>query len=294
MIALFAGALAGLGVYLLYLCLAPTARPLSDTAAVLRNGTDDVDGVSFDVRLRIHTLSVAHTLGVDRIFPASIGADLKIVGRSSDQHLTESLAGGLIGLFFVPVIAWVLWLSGSQLFVLPVFVGVVFGVVGFFFPTLRLRPRADELRRSLLHALSAFVDGAFLATAAGEGVDEALREAARAGDGWAFQVLQTQIDASGRRNEELWRGLERLGRDIEVRELQDLATTLRLSGAHGAPVSKALGAKARSLRERQAAEVEGRALEAAERLAYPIAFLTIGCLLYLGYPAIANVMGTFK
>jgi tight adherence protein C len=294
MIALLAGALAGLGGYLVYLCWAPTARPLADTAAVLRQGNADVDDLSLGARLRVQALSLAHLLGIDRVFPASIGADLKIVDRTSDQHLTESLAGGLVGLVAGPIVAWLLSSTGSASVTLPAFVSIAFGAVGFFFPTLRLRPRADALRRSLLHALSAFVDGAFLATAAGEGVDDALREAARAGDGWAFELLQRQIDASDRRKEELWRGLDRLGRDIEVPEIQDLAISLRLTGAHGAPVSLALGAKARSLRERQATEVEGRALEAAERMAYPIALLTLGCLLYLGYPAIANVMGTFK
>ena len=82
-----------------------------------------------------------------------------------------------------------------------------------------------------------------------------------------------------------WDGLGRLGSELGVDELEELAASLLLAGTEGARIKASLSAKSASLRRRQTAEAQGRANAITERLFVPAIVLMVGFVVFLIYPA---------
>ncbi|MCZ7537378.1 MAG: hypothetical protein M5T61_16690 [Acidimicrobiia bacterium] len=72
-------------------------------------------------------------------------------------------------------------------------------------------------------------------------------------------------------------------------ELAELAASVSLAGSHGARIRASLAAKADTLRGHQIAETEAAAEAATERMTVPVAVLLFGFLVFIAYPAIAQI-----
>ena len=222
---------------------------------------------------------------------ASVQADLAIVGHPVERFFADKALFALVGALLVPSVVALLGLGGVVVpLVLPVWTSLVLGVVGFFLPDLLIRGEAAARRRSFRHALGAFLDLVSIALAGGAGVEAALHDAATLGQGWSFTRLREALADARLSGATPWQALGRLGTELGVSELSELASNLTLAGTEGARVRESLAAKAVSLRRHEAAEAETRAQEASERMSLPVAVLLFGFLVFLGYPALARVL----
>jgi hypothetical protein len=86
-----------------------------------------------------------------------------------------------------------------------------------------------------------------------------------------------------------WAALGRLGQELRIDELVELSSSLLLAGSEGAKIRDSLAAKADSLRRHEGSMAEARAQQASERMSLPIGLLFLGFLIFLGYPAVAQV-----
>jgi Flp pilus assembly protein TadB len=217
-------------------------------------------------------------------------ADLRVTGQTATSHLAQRLAFGLLGLLWAPLVVLIMSTGGVHVGpALPLWVCVVLGPLGFAYPGLALRSAAAERRRGFRHALSAFLDVVAVSLASGRGVDTALRDGVRAGHGWPFAELERALSEARLLGESPWAALARLSRAIGVPELAELAASAALAGNEGARVRSSLAAKARAIRVRGLAEVEGAAQSATERMTLPVVLLMVGFIVFLGYPAIDRV-----
>jgi Flp pilus assembly protein TadB len=173
---------------------------------------------------------------------------------------------------------------------LPLWVSAVLAPVGFAYPGLALRAAAADRRRGFRHALSAFLDVVSVSLASGRGVDTALRDGVRAGKGWPYAELDGALMEARLLGESPWTAMARLSRAIGVPELAELAASAALAGNEGARVRSSLAAKAKAIRVRGLAEVEGAAQSATERMTLPVVLLMVGFVVFLGYPAIDKVI----
>ena len=218
-------------------------------------------------------------------------ADLRVTGQTATSHLAQRLAFGLLGLLWAPLVVLIMSIGGVHVgAALPLWVCVVLGPLGFAYPGLALRSAAAERRRGFRHALSAFLDVVAVSLASGRGVDTALRDGVRAGNGWPFAELERALSEARLLGESPWTALARLSRAIGVPELAELAASAALAGNEGARVRSSLAAKARAIRVRGLAEVEGAAQSATERMTLPVVLLMVGFIVFLGYPAIDRVI----
>jgi Flp pilus assembly protein TadB len=232
-----------------------------------------------------------HT-GLARRLAISFATDLRITGISIEQHVAERVAIGLTGFLWAPITWALMMLAGANLqWALPLWVSALLAPLGFAYPSLSLRSKAADRRRSFRHAFSAFLDIVSISLAGGRGVDGALHDAANAGQGWPFRELQRSLLDAQFRGETPWASLNRLGREIGVPEVSELAASAALAGSEGARVRASLAAKARSLRTRGQLEVESAAQSASELMSLPVVLLLFGFVVFLGYPAIAHVLG---
>lgn len=241
---------------------------------------------------RLLTEVLGSRLGADRVAAGRVGVDLRLVGRSPASVVTRSVGAGLCGLLAGPVIGGVLAALGAGVALtgLPLLVSLGLGGVWAAIPWVALKTEAKSRRRDIVHGLSAFMDLVALSVAAGRGVEMALDRAAASGQGPAFDAIRGSIGRSRNMGESVWTGLGRLGAEMGVSDLEELAASVGLAGEEGAKVRSSLLAKARSLRFRLLSEVQEEASSAGERLAFPVSMLLFGFLLFLGYPAVAQLL----
>jgi tight adherence protein C len=223
---------------------------------------------------------------------ASTRRDLATVDKPVEVHLAEQATGTVFGLLLPPVVAALLAFAdvGTGL-EMPAAASLLLGVAGFLAPELSVRSEAAKHRAAFRDALSSFLDLVVISLASGSGVDQALNDAAQVGSGPACTELRYALTEARLARVAPWDILAVLGRRVAVAELQQLAATVGLAGTEGAKVRASLRSRAIALRARQLADAEGEANAATERMALPIVALFAGFLIFLGYPAVAAVLG---
>ena len=292
---LICGAGVGLGV-LLVLRGARQPRPaLALSLERLRPGYEDPAAASvLGGRLEAHGARLGErlALAVDKtgLRLASTRADLAVTGKPLERFYLDKVLFAVFGFVFIPAAVAFASMAGVSLpVIVPVWVSLVFGVVGFFLPDLLIRGEAAEARRGFRHALSAFLELVRINLAGGAGIEGALHDSVSVGSGWAFDRLREALAVARLSGETPWAALGRLGVELRIDELIELSSSLVLAGSEGAKIKESLAAKADSMRRHEAAVAEAKAQEASERMSVPIAVLLFGFLIFLGYPAVAHI-----
>lgn len=218
--------------------------------------------------------------------------DLATLDKPAEVHLAEQATAAVVGLLLPPVAATLLSLAGVHTgLLLPVGASLLLGIAGFLAPQLSLRSEAAKYRAAFRDSLSSFLDLVVISLAAGSGVDQALDDAATVGSGPAYAELRYGLAEARLARIPPWDVLAILGRRIALPELIQLAGSIGQAGAEGAKVRASLRARAVSLRQRQLSDAEGEANAATERMSLPVVALFAGFLIFLGYPAVAAVLG---
>jgi len=295
--ALLAGLVCGTGLWLVYAGLRPLPEPLAavlaryDNPALFPTATGDEAVLSWHNRLG--RVGLDHVPVLARA-TQRVRADLRVIGRRPEDFVGEMAVYLLFGLALGPWFGLVTWLVGAP-FPL-VAAGVLsLGVAGFgaAAPWLSLRDRASARRAGFLHALVAYCHVCAMSLAAGRGVDQAMTTAAAAGDGWAFTEIRAALNAGQVRSETPWDALGRLGTDLAIDDLSQLASAIALGGTDGASVRHTVLTKATTIRERLAAAAEQKTQRATTQMGLPAVALAAGFLLFLGYPAVAVLLDGF-
>lgn len=291
--ALLYGLGVGTGLWALSVWLVPPRPPLGEVLArattspppapILTTG-----GSGWAVRLGRPFVGALLALGLPG---QRIRRDLVVTGRTISTHLAEKAVLGITG-FLAPALLHLLLLLGgiSPGVQLPVLLGVIAGTLGFVLPDLRICAEANKLRVSFRHALSAHLDLVWITLAGGSGVDSALNDTVTVGRGWAFTQIRRALAAARLTRTTPWTTLRQLGDELEITELSDLASTVSLAGTEGAKIRQSLAAKANALRTRQLTEAEAESQAATERMSLPVMVLFVGFLLFIGYPALSQVL----
>jgi len=220
-----------------------------------------------------------------------VAADLRVTGTPVAEHLARKALLALAGFVTPTIVQLLLAVVGVPFGVeLPLIGGVVLAALGFAWPDLRARGRAAEMRADFRHALSAYLDLVWITLAGGAGVDSALTGSVTIGQGWAFDRLAGALSTAHLTRVTAWTALRRLGEEIGVDELAELAGSVSLAGTEGARVRASLAARAGSLRAHQITDAEARAQSATERMSLPVMLLFLGFLTFITYPAIGQIL----
>jgi Flp pilus assembly protein TadB len=296
---LILGALVGFGALAAWRLLFPAPPPLQ--AAIDRlNRRNELVGITNrdqgdtnvnDLLGRTVGASLARTMRSLGLRLDSLEADLRLVGRSVEEHMAQKVLLALFGLA-LPVMLGLVWtVAGVGLsFAIPA--GGALGLALFFFfvPDLTLRSEASERRKEFKRALGSFLDLVVISLAGGAGVESALRDAAGVGRGWAYAQLHNALDVTALTGETPWAALARLGEEVGVEELVELSASVSLAGTEGARVRDSLAVKASSLRDHALAEAETEAQATTEKMAVPVVLLFFGFLVLVGYPALSMIV----
>jgi tight adherence protein C len=295
---LLLGALVGLGAVASWRLLFPSPPPLQAAIDRLQRRNqlvrithaDQTDGIS-EFLGRTVGASLGRIMRNLGLRVDSLEPDLRLVGRSLDQHLAQKVVLAFFG-FALPAVVAAVWTVGgfSVPLTFPTGVGLVLGGFFFFAPDISLRSETEERRKAFKQALGSFLDLVVISLAGGTGVESALRDAAGVGRGWAFAQLRNALEVTALTGETPWAALARLGDEVGVTELVELSATVSLAGTEGARVRDSLAVKAASLRDHALAEAEAEAQSTTEKMALPVVLLFLGFLMLIGYPAVDAVV----
>lgn len=151
---------------------------------------------------------------------------------------------------------------------------------------------AAQRRREFRRALSAYLDLVAMSVIGGTGLPEALPGAAAIGKGWPFRMLSETLDTGRDVAGPLSAAadLGRLGETAGISELRDLSIALNLSGEEGARIAQTLIERAKTLRQRDIADVQGRADERGASMDLPRVGIAFGFLVFVIYPLVVTVL----
>lgn len=302
MLILLAGALVGLGALTLVLqfdkgsgtAAAELARLDAARLRTRRQGSLTADRRHRDESVRLRKLGSSLSTFMEgrgwRV-PAGIRADLAVMGRSVESHLGMSVLAAVAGLFAPTVMLAPLVLGFGVSPVVPLWLAGIGALAGFALTTAQLSTQAVERRRDFRHVVSAFLDLVSMNLAGGRGVPEALSSASQLSDGWAMVRLRDTIESARLQGITPWAALGDLGEEMAVEELRDLAAALALVAEDGAQVRDSLSARAASMRQRELADAESRAAQKSQSMLIAQLLLCVGFLIFLIYPAVANIAG---
>lgn len=289
MLAAIAGALVALGLVLVVHGLIPPHPTLANRIAAF----DDDALVGFGTSakrsgLAAVAVSVLETVKGDKL--DGFRSDVAVAGIDYQDAALEKLRTAGAGSVLLGALAWVLgWVSNP---IGLLFVAVLGAVAGYSFFDLDLKKKADERRVEFARALTAFVTLLGSSIAGGGGITTALSDTSAMGSGWVFDHIRDRLDLAALKGASPWAGLERLGRELKVVPLVELASALTLAGASGARVTDTLVARAEAARAKELSETRAAAEAASSKLGIPVGLMMFGLLGFLGFPAVSSLIGT--
>ena len=219
-----------------------------------------------------------------------LGPLLTITDTSLQELCGEVLLGISVGVV-LPGLWWIVITAGGVHlpFAVPVWAGLALGCGGGLLPFVVLRSKAKQAKRSARRVIGSFLNLVVLCLAGGMGIEGALHASARIGEDDISERILNALVLAQDAGEPPWDALDRLGRDLGVTELTELAAAVGLAGAEGARIRMTLTAKATSIRRHELADAESEANAATERLFLPGVFLLVGFLVFVAYPAVARI-----
>jgi tight adherence protein C len=237
---------------------------------------------------------IASSVRERRFFDRELRTRLALVDSSLEALCARCVVGSAIG-FLLPGLTWIaVAVAGVSVPVLiPFGAGILFGVVGALLPVIELDAESKRARRHAERVICSFLDLVVLGLGGGMGIESALFTAAQLGENAVSRRLVAELSLCRDAGEPPWEALERLGDALGIDELCELAATARLAGTEGARVRTTLAARAASIRRHELANEEAEANALTEKLFVPGAFLLVGFLLFIGYPAFTRIASGF-
>lgn len=292
LVMLLFGAAIGGGLYLCVRAVLPRPASIEVVLAELgRPGKSIASGPAVPVSLSDHigqlALRILKAGGRD---PQRAKQEIELVERTPERHALDKLTAALAGLLMPNLVAVVLITLGLALPIgLISILSIATMAAGFVMPDHLLRDEAEKRRRAFRHALSSYLDLVNVLLAGGAGIETALYAAADAGDGWGYQTIRGELRRARLTGRSPWDTFAVLADRLGINELAELAASVSLAGSHGARIRASLAAKADTLRGHQVAETEAAAEAATERMTVPVAVLLFGFLIFIAYPAVAQI-----
>lgn len=281
-----AGGLIGGGLWHAWSGWSPSRPPLAQ--ALERLGRPEPmaaprEGRGLDRRVGLW----AKHLGIVQRTLESLRSELRILRRSPEEQAAMFVTATVLGFLVGPFVATAAAIVGLGFsLAVPVWFAAAGGGIGAVLEIRSVRSAAAQRRQDFARAVAAFCEVAGMCLAAGRSVETALGQAADAGSGWTFEELQGALEAGYLRGSTPWAALDRLGEELAVADLRELAAAMSLAGDEGATVRETLASKARTIRERLTADAERAAANATELMSVPSVFLVLGFVAFLAFPAI--------
>lgn len=286
LLAIASGALAAFGLWALAGLLLPVRPRLADALDLLDgrlSAIPEPTGTGLDrlggwLRVRLRRPVSAATL-----------RRLRIAGRSVNRHYAHKALAGLGGLVLPSLVAGVLAVTIGAGVAAPAVTGLVLGVAGFFLPDVLLRSADSERTEDATESLLTYFDLVTLERLANSSGSQSLRAAAALSDVTVFTAIRDALERARLEQRAPYDELQRLGRELELPALVDVAAVMALDES-GAALSGALRARVRELRDAHLTQSRIAASAVSERMAFFMVIPSIVFGLFFLVPPILRLL----
>lgn len=207
---------------------------------------------------------------------------LLLSGRSVADFFAEKLVLATTGLLLPAIWFVIQTVLGNPTTPVPLLLGPVLGIGGYFLADLRLARTSRRVSRSTSEAVHTFFDLVALERLANASATQAVTQAATISGAPLFRRMTTGLERCRLEQTTPWRELHRIAEEWDVPELSDFADIMRLE-EQGAALAETLQARVRELREGHLAQQRFRAQEDTESLTIwmtlPALFLGLGFII---------------
>ena len=207
---------------------------------------------------------------------------LLLSGRSVADFFAEKLVLATTGLLLPAIWFVIQTVLGNPTTPVPLLLGPVLGIGGYFLADLRLARTSRRVSRSTSEAVHTFFDLVALERLANASATQAVTQAATISGAPLFRRMTTGLERCRLEQTTPWRELHRIAEEWDVPELSDFADIMRLE-EQGAALAETLQARVRELREGHLAQQRSRAQEDTESLTIwmtlPALFLGLGFII---------------
>ena len=235
---------------------------------------------------------LSRTLAARGVHLRSTRKDLALLERDLESMLATKLLLTALGAVLAPCCWALAYLAGVHLSVqMPIWGSVLLAAVLFLAPDQEVHSQAKKARTDFRRVVGAYFDLVSLCLEGGRGVPEALSAAAQVGHGPGFERLSRVVASARLTGTTPWAALGRLGEEIGVDELVELAAMLENVASQGAKIKDTLKERSATMRARFAAEMEENAGGRSQSLLLAQMLLALGFLLYLLYPSLTKLVG---
>ncbi len=239
--------------------------------------------------------------GIDRIgrwvqarlrrpLPAETLRRLRMAGRTPALHFAHKALCALAGLVLPALAGIVLAAAVGAGPEVPAAAGLLLGLVGFFLPDLMLRRADAGVTEDATEALLTYFDLVTLERLANASGTQALRAAAAVSDVTVFAAVRDALERSRLEQRAPYPELQRLGAELGLPALVDIADVMALDEA-GAALSGALRARVKELRDAHLTEAKIAAAAVSERMAFFMVVPSLVFGLFFLVPPVLRLVG---
>jgi hypothetical protein len=290
-LAVICGAVVGAGVLLIVRALWPRTPHLVATVEALTGSASTVVASTESGRGRLVWLGGV----VLRRWPDLPGVrapyrDLALLGIPLARYVGERAGFALVSWIAPPALSLLAGLGWGVTIGAAVGIAPLVAVAASFIPEFTVARAAKRAREDFALGMSAFADLVALQVASGTGATQAVETAAELGDSWVFTRLGEELRRAEFTQTPPWDALRRVGDELGLPMLTDVADTLRLSVEKSVTVAGSLRARAHALRSELLNDEHERANAASERMSAPVAGLVLTFMLLLVTPAMLELL----
>lgn len=280
-----AGLLAGAGVLFLVWYLLPADPDLGDVMARLRPGLTSgrvseaaASAIGEPLSSRVGRWGQRHLPPVLR--GETPARDLALLGKPVHVFYGEKLLHAGAAMLVVPLLSLLLSMGVEMALYVPAAATLILAVLLWFVPNLDVRSEAAKSRAEFSRALASYVDLVALERrAGGAATRQALEDAALRGDSWPFRRIGEVLARSDFARIQPADALHELAVELGLPDLDDLADTMRLSGAEGVEVYDTLRGRSSSMRQARLSAELAQANAVGERMTIPVTLMGLSIAL---------------
>ncbi|GAA4242408.1 type II secretion system protein [Actinomadura meridiana] len=219
--------------------------------------------------------------------------DLALLGRPVERFMLDKLALFVTGLVVPSVFTGLVALAGgTPSWTFPVVAGLALAVILWLVPDWNVRSQARQRRRDFRYAFTSYLQLVVLEREAGAALNAALENPAKITEGWPFRRVHEALTRARHAQQQPWRALARLGEEIGVRDLIDLAHTAEIAGSEGAKMHDVLVAKITSMRHEASAAARSEANARTTTMWVPTSLLMLGFVILVGFPFFSKLLAS--
>ena len=213
------------------------------------------------------------------------GDDLFVAQLTLAELIVQLVVLAVVGFLTGAALAGALVVAGAR--VSPVLAGVgsaTFGAAAAATALQRVRARGERGRAQFRDAVSQYLTLCSSVMAAGRSAEWAVRYAAGAGQGRAFETIDGALSTAPAMGRTTWDALAAVADEWKVTELADLAAAIERATTLGGDAAEAAGVIAQSMRARSLDAVERAADRANVKMLGPTYLFLAGFGLFLAFP----------